>query len=154
MGRRRSPAARRLLTISERPMRVRSAGTAMAAGGARSGGGSFVTNRTRTWREGSLSIAATADGMRARRCWCRRGGGGGTGRRRVLAFWEFERWVYLVRVSEVVASLVPMFSERGGDGRMVNRQLGIGSSGMPFCIKRPLSTFNLRAPLDSIIGKG
>ena len=73
MGRRRSPAARRLLTISERPIRLRSAGTAMAAGGARSGGGSFVTKRTRTWREGSLSIAATADGRRAMMWWCQSG---------------------------------------------------------------------------------
>lgn len=64
-----SPAARRLLTISERPIRERSAGTAMAAGGARSGAGSLVTKRTRTWREGSASMAAAAaaaDGKRAR----------------------------------------------------------------------------------------
>jgi hypothetical protein len=65
----RSPAARRLLTISERPMRERSAGTAMAAGGARSGGGSLVTKRTRTWREASASMAATADGRAARKWW-------------------------------------------------------------------------------------
>lgn len=43
-------------------MRERSAGTAMAAGGARSGGGSLVMKRTRTWREGSASMAAAADG--------------------------------------------------------------------------------------------
>lgn len=100
------------MTISERPMRVRSAGTAMAAGGARSGGGSFVTKRTCTWREGSSSIAATADGRRARRWW-RRGGGGGKGRRRVLAFWEFERWVPGFIWLGFQWSLVPMFSDRG-----------------------------------------
>jgi hypothetical protein len=64
----RSPTARRPLTISESPMRERSAGTAMAVVGIRSGGGSFVTKRTRTWRDGSASMAAAA----------------GRGRRRVL----------------------------------------------------------------------
>lgn len=50
------------MTISERPMRESSAGTAMAVGGARSGGGSFVTKRTRTWRDGSAaSMASSAD---------------------------------------------------------------------------------------------
>jgi hypothetical protein len=54
----RSPTARRPLTISESPMRERSAGTAMAVVGTRSGDGSFVTKRTRTWRDGSATMAA------------------------------------------------------------------------------------------------
>jgi hypothetical protein len=38
-------------------MRERSAGTAMAVVGTRSGDGSFVTKRTRTWRDGSATMA-------------------------------------------------------------------------------------------------
>jgi hypothetical protein len=53
----------------------------MAVGGARSGGGSFVTKRTRTWRDASASMAAAAaDGRRV----C----GGGNGLGRVLGRWK------------------------------------------------------------------
>jgi hypothetical protein len=98
----------------------------MAAGGARSGGGSFVTKRTRTWREGSSSIAATADGRRARRWWRRREGSEeGFG---LLGVRTLGAWVYLVRVSVVVGPNV----QRQGvwDGRMGNWGLG-----MLFCSK-------------------
>jgi hypothetical protein len=88
----------------------------MAAGGARSGGGSFVTKRTRTWREGSPSIAATAtataDGRRTRRWWCpagwrrREGPEEGFGLLEVLNA-GFPIWLGFQR------SLVPVFSDRG-----------------------------------------
>ena len=108
-----SPAARRLLTISERPMRERSAGTAMVAGGARSGGGSLVTKRTRTWREGSASMAAAADGVEVVVVGVAAAGRIGEW------FWEFELWTLLVRVSEMLAP----FHRDDGEGQ---RYCGLG----------------------------
>jgi hypothetical protein len=64
--------ARRPLTISESPMRERLVGTVIAVIDISSGGGSFVTKRTHTWRDGSTSMAAS--GL-ASRC-----GGGGSKR--------------------------------------------------------------------------
>jgi hypothetical protein len=61
-------------------MRERSAGTAMAVVGIRSGGGSFVTKRTRTWRDGSASMAASAGGG---------GGGGGKGAEKGFCVFEW-----------------------------------------------------------------
>jgi hypothetical protein len=115
-------------------MRVRSAGTAMAAGGVRSGGGSFVTKRTRTWRDGSSSIAATADGGGARRWWCRAGGGG---RRREGfggGFWPLGIsnggfiWLGFQR------SLVPVFSDR--DASNPNSRMGNWGFGIDFIRKK------------------
>jgi hypothetical protein len=57
--------ARRPLTISESPMRERLVSTTIAVVGIRSGGGSFVTKCTRTWRDGSMSMAASGIGERA-----------------------------------------------------------------------------------------
>lgn len=81
-------------------MRVRSAGTAMEVGGARSGAGSFVRKRTRTWREGSeappesmAAAAASAGGEEAEEAAA--AGRGGRGFERVsngefiwLGFWR------------------------------------------------------------------
>jgi hypothetical protein len=73
---RRSPTARRPLTISESPMRERSAGTAMAVVGTRSGEGRFVKKRTRTWRDGSASMAAAVAGVAAEKVFaCSNGAG-------------------------------------------------------------------------------
>jgi len=107
-----SPAARRLLTISERPMRERSAGTAMVAGGASSGGGSLVTKRTRTWSEGSASMAAAADGRTAFGVEVVVVGVAAAGRvGEGFCCWEFELGVYSVRVSEMLA---PVSGRRRG----------------------------------------
>jgi len=84
----------------------------MAAGGARSGGGSLVTKRTRTWREGSASMAAAADGRTAFGVEVVVVGVAAAGRvGEGFCCWEFELGVYSVRVSEMLA---PVSGRRRG----------------------------------------
>ena len=94
-------------------MRERSAGTAMVAGGASSGGGSLVTKRTRTWSEGSASMAAAADGVEDLRWWSsawRRREGSGKG------FGSSNCGVYSVRVSDMLA---PVSARRRGGSEIL-----------------------------------
>jgi hypothetical protein len=113
----------------------------MAVGGARSGGGSFVTKRTRTWRDVSASMAAAAAADGRRVC------GGGNGLGRVLGRWKVEGgliWLGFWSLRDPVAVTRARRRRAKTSQGLLTKPLEVS----PYCISRQACRLWACGPVD------